>query len=534
MKDKRYILINHLNYINDCNHIIFKDLTLKFNQNKTAIIGRNGVGKTTLLKLIIGELQPTSGEVKLSGSISYCPQNFSSYLNKSVAEIMGIEKKLEALNLIEKGIVDPKLFEIVDEDWNFKLRFVEQLRAFNINKFDHECLLSAMSGGEITRVFLAKVFFEDKDFIILDEPTNNLDSKSRDLLYEAINKWNKGLIVVSHDRHLLELFNRIIEITTIGINSYGGNYNYYLEQKKISKIATQHHYADTEKQLKNVRKRIQETREKHERRESKGSKMRKLGSESKLLLNSMRERSEKTKSKLNIKEERLLKTAEQHLQDAKEKTEVVNKIKVNLPKTYVPSNKLIVEVKNVTFFYEPLKNIINNYSLIIRGAERVAFLGDNGSGKTTLAKLITGALKPCCGEIIWGTKFINYLDQDINILDDKSSLLDNYLRLNPKIKMTEARYHLSNFIFRNEDALKLIENMSRGEKLRAGLCCVLTSNEPPQLLILDEPTNHLDIDSILILEAALNCYQGALIVVSHDYQFINNIGVTKTVLFNNK
>jgi len=244
----------------------------------------------------------------------------------------------------------------------------------------------------------------------------------------------------------------------------------------------------------------------------------------------MKERSGKTSGKLSTKEERLLKNAERQLQEAKEKIEVINQIKIELPKTYVPSRKMVAKLENVTFMYEGQnRSIINNYSLIVSGPERIALMGDNGSGKTTLVKLIQGILKPCNGKINVGVSQISYLDQNISILNPALTILDNYKKLNPDIKETNARFNLADFLFRNVDVLKRVSDLSSGEKLRVALACVLTSNEPPQLLILDEPTNHLDLESTAALESALSCYQGALIVISHDTQFIKNVGVSRTI-----
>lgn len=530
MSYRPQILIQNINYKTADNKSIIKDLTVSFGQHKTAIVGRNGIGKSTLLKLMMGEIKPSSGSIHLSGTLSYFPQNFTPYLEQTVIEILGVAKKLAALYNIEKGSMDSQDFETIGDDWDIQSRVVKQLKLFGLDNIELNRSLFSMSGGEITRLWLAKVFFEESDFVILDEPTNNLDLKSKQMLYEAIQRWNKGLIIVSHDRALLNLMDHIIELTSIGVYCYGGNYDSYIEQKTREQEAVVRQFNDAKKQMKKTDKIIQETKEKHEQRMAKGHRLRDSGSQSKLILDSMKERSGKTSGKLSTKEDRLLKNAKQQLQDAKAKVEVINKIKIELPKTQVPSGKIMVKLENITFTYEGQSvPIINNFSFSMKGPERMAFMGDNGSGKTTLIKLISGILKPNFGEIMVGTKRVHYLDQNISILDSELTVLDNYKKINPDIKETDARFNLANFLFRNVDALKIVSDLSGGERLRAALACVLTSNEPPQLLILDEPTNHLDLESITALESALSCFRGALIVISHDRVFIEKIGVMRIV-----
>ena len=530
MLHRPQILIQQLNYSTNDNKSIFNDLMLSFVQKKTAIAGRNGIGKSTLLKIIVGNLQPVSGNINLSGTISYCPQNLSSHLNKTVSEALGVTEKLAALERIEQGSVDTQDFEIASEDWDLKSQLENQLRLFKLADIELNRQLSSISGGELTRLYLAKVFFENSDFIILDEPTNNLDLTSKQLLYEAIKRWNKGLIVVSHDRYLLGLMEQIIELTSIGAKVYGGNYEHYIEQKALAYTAISRQLNDAKKQINKTKETIQASREKHEQREAKGNRTRKSGGQSKLILDSMKERSDKTKGKLSTKEERLLKDAKIQMQEAKKKIEIINQIKIDLPKTYVPSHKMIATLEKVTFIYEEqTKPIVNNFSLVISGHERIALLGNNGSGKTTLVKLIQGILKPFQGEINIGASRVSYLDQNTSILNPELTILENYKQHNPEIKETDARFNLADFLFRNIDALKKVSNLSGGEKLRAALACVLTSAHPPQLLILDEPTNHLDLESITALESALSCYQGALIIISHDMQFIENVGVVRMI-----
>ncbi len=536
MTNQPQILVQQLNYLTSDNQSLLNHLTLSIGQQKTAIVGRNGIGKSTLLKLIVGELKPTSGKIHLSGTISYCPQNFSFCLDSTVSESLGISEKLSALDRIAKGSSELDDFETVGDDWDIKSNVKHHLKSFDLADISLNRTLRSMSGGEITRLWLAKAFFEYSDYLILDEPTNNLDMKSKQALYRAIKEWQKGLIVVSHDRYLLGLMDQIIELTSIGAKLYGGNYEHYVEQKALEQSALSRQLNDAKKQIIKTKEVIQKTHEKHDQRIARGKKTRKSGGQSKLILDGMKERSGKTSGKLATKEERLLVNTEQRLHEAKEKMEMTYEINIELPRTHVPTHKIIAQLENVSFKYGSQKSqpIINHFDLIIKGPERIALMGDNGSGKTTLVKLMQGKLKPCDGKIHMGVSSVRYLDQYADILNPDLTILENYRKLNADMKEIEARFNLADFLFRDKDALKLVANLSGGEKLRAALACVLTSNEPSQLLILDEPTNHLDLENITALESALNCYQGALVVISHDVRFIENIAVTRIISLNDE
>jgi ATPase subunit of ABC transporter with duplicated ATPase domains len=523
------IIINQLNYsIPNGNHI-FKNLSLAFPNQKTGLIGKNGVGKSTLLKLIVGELSPTSGSIHVVGKIAYCPQNYSVYLEQTIAEVLAIKSKLAALERITSGSTDIGDFELLNEDWNIKERVYEQLTNFGLNIDNLKREIRSLSGGEITRLMLAKQFIIKPDFIILDEPTNNLDITAKHALYQAVATWANGLLIISHDRELLNLMNQIVELSTLGINVYGGNYNSYLEQKNLEKEAQLRQLKDAKKYVQKISTNIKKTRDHHAKQQRAGKKLRKSGSQAKILLNAMADRSSRNQGKIAIKDARLIADAQKQLTNAKENVEIINEININLPNTYVPKGKIVLQIENLTFFYDDQKPLIRNFNLTIQGPEHIAIIGKNGSGKTTLIKLIIGELCPKSGNIAIGIAKVNYLDQHATLLNPGLSILNNFKNFNPDINDTDAHLYLAQFLFRNISALKLVKNLSGGEKLRALLACILMAKNPPQLLILDEPTNHLDLESIVNIESALKYYQGAIIIISHDQQFVHNVGTTKII-----
>lgn len=523
------ILINNINFHLPSGKAIFNDLTLTVSRYKTGLVGKNGIGKSTLLKLILGELLPTTGSIQVDGKFSFVPQNPILLQHETVASFLECEEKINALHRITAGSVDAKDFILLNEEWNIKERVKQWLDTFGLSHIPHNKQVATLSGGEVTRLFLVKTFLSNANFLLLDEPTNHLDSTGRERLYYAITQWTGGLIVVSHDRTLLNLMEEIIELTTVGAKIYGGNYDDYVIQKEIEKLAHEQELNDAKKLMQRTKNTIQASREKHEQNQSYGRELRRSGSIDKMAANSKKGRSERTQSKLLVKENRLVNQAETLLQEAKSKIEIDEEINVDLPKTKVPNGKIILNIEGLNFSYTKDKDIIKDFSLSMQGAERIALAGDNGSGKTTLVKLIMNQLQPISGNIYLGTNQIRYLDQNASLLNSHLSVLENFLQLNPDTNENFAYRSLARFLFKNISANKLIKDLSGGEKLRALLACVFMSNHPPQLLILDEPTNHLDINSIKNIESALNRYEGAMIVISHDKKFLKSIDINKII-----
>jgi ATPase subunit of ABC transporter with duplicated ATPase domains len=522
------ILINKMSFNLHDGTVLFNELTLAISRHKTGLVGRNGIGKSTLIKLILGELSPHSGSIQVEGRLAYVPQNLIYASDTTIAQVLGCEDKLNALQRIKQGSTDDRDYLMLEDDWDIEDRIQKQLAVFGLSSIPYHSQLKILSGGEKTRLLLARTFLSDADFLLLDEPTNHLDASARQELYHAIQQWEGGLIVISHDRMLLNLMEEIVELTTLGAACYGGNYDAYENQKTIEKSAKEKQLHDAKKLLQKAKATVQLSREKHEQKQSYGRELKRSGSIDKMAADSKKGRSERTQSKLLIKEERLMSQAGSQLQSIREKIEIDEVINVDLPATIVPNGKVILDIEGLVFAYPDAKNtIIKDFNLTVVGPERIALVGDNGSGKTTLIKLILQELQPKSGKIYVGTGLVSYLDQDASLLNPGLSILENFLYLNPDANENDAYRCLAQFLFRNISARKLVNDLSGGEKLRALLACDLMSSNPPQLLILDEPTNHLDLNSIASIESALRNYLGAMIVISHDQRFLENIGVTR-------
>lgn len=531
MTQRTLITLHQLTCILPDGKALYNDLNLTFAQCKTGLVGKNGIGKSTLLRLIAGEFDPTFGSIHVAGTLVYISQasDFSSTSKITVVGLLGFEQKMRALQRIYQGSLEVQDFMDLDEDWQVEERLQQQLKLFDLQYLAYDTPIHQLSGGEITRLRLTKAFFSQADVLLLDEPTNHLDNVGRKSLYRAIQNWEGGMIIASHDRTLLNFMDEIVELTTLGAFCYGGNYEHYREQKSIQASAHLQTFEDAKKSLKKSETSIQTSREKHAQKQSYGRKLRKTGCIDKMSADSKKWRSEGTQSKLSTKQVQMMKYAETKLQEAKANIEISDEIRVELPATKVPKGKLILQLEAVTFAYPSKKPIIDHFNLQLIGPKRIALSGKNGSGKTTLIRLILGQLKPITGKIYIGTESICYLDQHANLLNPELSLIENFMVLNPDIKIEEAYRSLAAFLFKNITAHKFVKQLSGGEKLRAVLACVLMTKKPPQLLILDEPTNHLDLHSILQIESPLKNYQGAMIVISHDQTFLKNIGVEEVV-----
>lgn len=534
------ILIQEMSFNLPNGKALFNQLNIAFSKQKIGLIGNNGTGKSTLIKLIAGELQPSLGSIQIEGRICYIQQSSHYPIGFTVADLLGHADKLNALYRIEQGSTDLNDFTLLNDDWLVKEKLRDELAKFALGALKLDSKINTLSGGELTRLLLTKAFSSDSDFLLLDEPSNHLDQYARTNLHQAILNWERGLIVVSHDRNLLNLMDEIVEISSLGVSSYGGNYDFYKKQKDCINAANQDQLSEAKNALKKTKQSIQLTKEKHEQRQANGKELRKRGDQPKVLLDAMENRSTRSLGSLSIRHNSMLQSAQDKLRAARENIEIADEIHISLSETHVPNGKLILNIANVSFSYlESSEKIIKNFDLTIQGPERIAISGSNGSGKSTLIKLIMNArlpnnhrdlqLIPSQGEINIGTDRINYLDQNANQLNPELSLLDNFLSLNCDANENEAYQALAQFAFKNTSALKKVRHLSGGEKLRALLACILKSSQPPQLLILDEPTNHLDLNSMISIESVLKEYQGAMIVISHDAIFLDKIGIKKII-----
>ena len=499
---------------------LFSDLDLSFGCERVGLVGRNGVGKTTLLKIIGGALQPASGSVSVNGTLGLLRQMVQVGPHETIANLFGIADALAVLRQAEAG--EATIEELAEADWTLEERLIAALAKVGLDA-TAESSLADMSGGQRTRASLAAAIFTEPDFLLLDEPTNNLDRGGRKAVAELLSGWKAGAIVVSHDRELLEHMDAIVELTSIGAARYGGNWSQYRERKIIELEAAEHDLAHAEKRIAEVNRKIQLAAERKDRRDAAGVRKVAKGDLPRILLGARKNAAETSRGEGARLAERQKEQALENAAAARAKIETLQELSIVLPPTGLVASRTVMTLEKVTAGYDPARPLVHDLSFSITGPERVALVGPNGSGKTTLLRAITGQMQPARGKVSVNVDFA-LLDQRVSVLDPETSIAENFLRLNPGSTENACRSKLAGFLFRADAALQIVRTISGGQMLRAGLACVLGGPNPPPLLVLDEPTNHLDIDSVRAIEAGLAAYDGALLVVSHDEIFLENIG----------
>ena len=435
---------------------IFKNLSVSLNAEKTGLVGKNGSGKTTLLRLLVGELEPSSGKIQKAGIVAYLPQDYQLNLQQTISDALGVKEKLEALDKIKSGSKNSEILELVGNDWDVQSRISEIFERLKIGGLNLNRSLNSLSGGERTKVIIAKLLISEPEFIILDEPTNNLDRESREFIYELIKNWQRGLLVVSHDRNLLNLLDQILELSNGKLKIYGGNYGNYKEQKELEEQATKRQLAGAEQELKKTKRQAQRTKEKQQKRLSQGKKLRGKIGMPKIILGKMKETNETTSSRLQKLHEKRIEGAISNLEEAKAKISPENQINVDLSGTKVSTGKLIVETKNLNFSYDDGKPLFKDSTISLHGPIRLALNGPNGSGKTTLIKLFLKELEPLSGEVALGVDKFAYLDQGVVVLQKDKTLIDNLKHIS-NLDDNIARKWLARFLFRNEDVFKKVQ-----------------------------------------------------------------------------
>ena len=510
---------------------IFTDLTISFGRERTGLVGPNGSGKTTLVRLLSGAIQPTAGTVHRTGVLATLPQDFRPPPRATLAMVLRVEEKLAALLRTDRGAATVDDIVLIGDDWDLRERIAAVLARFHLGHLSLDRLLSSVSGGETTRAALAGLVLDQPDFLLLDEPTNHLDADSRAALYEFVESWTGGMLCVSHDRALLRRMDRIVELSALGVRSYGGNYDEYRAQRDAETAAAERELDSARAAVRVAEREAREVRERQARRESQGRRKAATANMPKILLNAGKARAQETGAQIRSIANREVQERRERAAAAKEQVEERERPRFALPSTNLPAGRTVLDVMDVSVtFAGASAPILEDVSFRITGPERIAIVGPNGSGKTTLLRVILGDVHADAGGVRRvPDREIAFLDQTGARLDPGLSVLDNFRAHHPEMEPTATRYALARFLFSHEAALQTVGTLSGGERLRASLACALGGDVPPSLLVLDEPTNHLDLDAMEALESALCEFDGALLVVSHDEAFLDAVGVQRRV-----
>lgn len=521
------------------NRELFRNVSFTINSgDKIGLVGPNGVGKTTLLKIINGDLKPTFGNVILSGEkIGILPQNLNKWLDKTVysfiEEVTGVKSAREefaaqcerlaqdtsenTLLNYNKALEQYEKFEVA----NFDATIKKALSRATLRDINPERRLDTFSGGQRTRIALAAIFASRYDLILLDEPTNNLDDNGVALLEDFISNSPVSFLIVSHDRRFLRnATKQIIELVgNKGINKYNLGYDEYIKARAKDRQAMINRYEQYEKEKKRLRR---VARDAKIRANSAGSNRKKSDGDK------LNEHFRKERASSNLAS--ASSGAESRLQQLDEPERVEDEIAIKFTFDEVSSKKCsLVSVRSLSISHDG-KKIIGPVTFNVRPSDRILIQGENGSGKSSLLNLIMdNSLSYRSGEVIKNENVKTiYMNQSQTLPLENSSPLDNLRHLSPELELHDAINTLIRFgLDKRTISSTRAADLSGGERAKVLLAAMSTSS--PDLIILDEPTNNLDIPTIEALELALNRYRGGVVVVSHDRDFVENIGITKKI-----
>ncbi len=479
------------------------------NKEKIALVGINGAGKTTLFKILTNTLSKDSGDVflKKGATIGYLSQVFNPDFNYTIYDyvklafnhLVDLEKHIDDITKSLDNLCDLELekailnlsnltadFEALN-GYEYKSKITGILKGLGFLESDFTKNISSLSGGQQTRLSLAKTLLESPDVLLLDEPTNHLDLPSIEWLENYLKNSNTALIIISHDRYFLDaIVSKVYEIEHGIANCYNGNFTDYLMQKEINREIELHAYLSQQKDVEKRKKAIDK------------------------LLSFNREKS--------VKRAR----SKQKLLD---KLDIIDKpidLNSTMKLTFsspILSGREVLKIRGLSMKFED--TLFENVDLDIIRGEKIALVGQNGAGKTTLFKLILNELQSNEGSIKLGSNVnISYYDQSQSLLNDDFTVFQTFDSLNSSITNYEVRSYLARFMFYDEDLTKKISSLSGGEKGRLSLAKIMYSKA--NFLLLDEPTNHLDVYSREVLENAIKNYEGTVLYISHDRYFINS------------
>jgi len=525
------LTLQNITYIHPNKELLFDGVNFTVNpHDKIALIGNNGVGKSTLFKIITKELQPSSGQLIIEATPYYIPQIFGQYNHLNIAQALGIEDKLNALKQILDGNAIEENFSLLNDDWTIEERCQEALQYWRLQDVDLSQKIASLSGGQKTKVFLAGIQIHQPQLILLDEPSNHLDAASRALLYHFIQTTKNTLLVISHDRKLLNLLDKVCELTKNGIEVYGGNYDFYAEQKQIENYALNQNIQSKEKALRKTKEKERKTLERQQKQDARGKNKQEKAGIARIMMNTLRNNAENSTAKTKQIHTEKIGGITKELLKLRTNIPDIDKMKFGFDDTKLHKGKILFKATNLNYSYGNKQLWKEHLNFQINSGERMALKGANGSGKTTLIKLILGNLKISPDFIYRAIFNAVYIDQDYSLINNDVTVYQQAQNYNANgLQEHEIKIRLNRFLFNKDNWDKSCSSLSGGERMRLMLCCLTINNIAPDVIILDEPTNNLDIQNIEILTAAINEYKGTLIVVSHDEYFLKQIDIEREI-----
>ena len=479
---------------------------------RTGLIGNNGAGKSTVLRLITGELKPTSGRVHVAGTVGVLPQVLTLQSERRVIDLLGFGEIFDALRAIEAGSVEQRLYDAVGQEWDVEARAAAALETAGLGGLGLERRVGELSGGEAMMLAVGGLFAARPDIALLDEPTNNLDASSRAAVLELICAWSGPAIVASHDRELLRRLDQVAEIDAGQLSLFGG-FDSYCEQRAHEQAAATQAVVTARQQLRAQQRQRRDVETRLARSALKGRKDVANSTFIGAAADERRRRAEQSAGKARGVADDRLQAAADRLAEAEDRLRREPELSIVLPDPQIAATKRLLELGD------------GQNTVIVAGRQRVALTGRNGVGKT---RLISGIFAQTDAGGLWARRRcerVGYLPQRLDDLVDDDTVLDNVRAAAPASTPGQIRGQLASFGLRGALVERPVRTLSGGERFSVCLARLLLADPPNQMVVLDEPTNNLDLFRVEELIAALRRYRGGLLVVSHDRRFLERIGI---------
>lgn len=525
------ISVHQLCYVHADKEPLFQNINLTVNKGqRLALVGNNGTGKSTLLRIIEGSLKPSSGEVICSSQPYYIPQHFGQFDRLTVAEALRVDDRIKALHAILEGDTSVENFTCLNDDWSVEERCLSALAFWNLEHLQLSQPMHSLSGGEKTKVFLSGILVHAPEIILMDEPTNHLDVSSREKLYEMVRNGRSTMLIVSHDRTLLNLLSCICELERNAIILYGGNYDFYKEQKELALTALQNQLGEKEKELRQARKVAREVIERKNKMNARSEKFAFKKGISRMAINTLKDKAEKSTVRLNDVHEEKMASLQNSIVELQDTIPDLRGLQTDFNSSDLHTGKILITAEQINFGYTSSCLWHSPLDIQIRSGDRIHISGNNGSGKTTLVKLLLGELEPVVGTITRADFSYLYIDQECSVIDPGLTVFEQTERFNTgNLVEHELKSILNRYLFPYGTWDKSCACLSGGEKIRLLFCCLMIGNNTPDVFILDEPTNNLDIRSVEIITAAIKSYRGTVLLISHDHYFVKEIKINRSV-----
>lgn len=505
-------------------------LTLSIDYTPTGIVGRNGRGKSILAQLLAGVLVPSSGTLDGRARVAYVAQSLTLQPGASLAQITGAAQALAALERMARGEARAGDLELIDDRWDLAERLRTALDDAGLHALGFEAPANQLSGGQLARVAVIGALLATPDLLVLDEPTNHLDSHGREWLLRVLSEWRGGLVVVSHDRQLLNTLSRIVELSPLGMRVYGGNYDAYRQQRDTEQHAAALALEHARLQRSRERRRLQKDHDSLQRNAARSRKHAETANVDRFTKARWKGAAKEIVSTVRSAHHAYKNELDGQVRQAYARVVDETPTLLALPGSALPNGRHVLTLEHAQLPWLDPRQPATYLTLNLIGPVRVAVRGPNGCGKSTLLKLLAGQWQAVSGSCTVPVPAA-YIDQHLALLTDERSIVEQLNLLDTPLAEAELRTRLA---LLQLDALRVTQptgQLSGGERLKAAMAIALWRDSPAQLLLLDEPTNHLDLESILAFEQALRGFTGAIVAVSHDEAFIQAIRPTHHLIW---